>query len=93
VPAEWVKKITSPSITIEGAREYGWQWYIYDSTIDGHHQHWFGGIGWGGQKLYVFPDLELVVAMNCGNYPKPGAEQNRVNLVVLNEVVFPSLAS
>lgn len=91
VPADWVKRITTPTIKIEGARSYGYQWYIYDSTVGGQRQHWFGGIGWGGQKLYVFPDLDLVVAMNCGNYSKPGAEQNRVNLAVLDDVVFPSL--
>jgi CubicO group peptidase (beta-lactamase class C family) len=92
VPADWVQRITTPSITIEGARSYGYHWYIYGSTIDGQRQHWFGGIGWGGQKLYVFPGLDLVVAMNCGNYGKLGMEQNRVNLAVLNDVVFPSLA-
>ena len=35
---------------------------------------------------------DLVVAMTCGNYDKPGMEQNRVNLAVLADVVFPSLA-
>ena len=91
VPTEWVKRITTPVIKIEGARSYGYQWYIYDSTADGQRQYWFGGIGWGGQRLFVFPGLDLVVAMNCGNYGKPGMEQNRVNLAVLNDVVFPSL--
>ena len=91
VPAAWVKRITTPTVTIEGARSYGYQWYVYDSMIDGRRQHWFSGIGWGGQKLYVFPESEVVVAMNCGNYSKPGQEQNRVNLAVLNEVVAPGL--
>lgn len=92
VPADWVKRITTPTVRIEGARSYGYHWYIYDAMVDGQRQYWFGGIGWGGQKLYVFPGLELVVAMTCGNYSKPGMEQNRINIVVLNEVVFPSLA-
>jgi len=92
VPADWVKRITTPTVKIEGARSYGYHWYIYDTTVDGQRQYWFGGIGWGGQKLYVFPGLDLVVAMTCGNYSKPGMEQNRVNLAVLADVVFPSLA-
>ena len=91
VPADWVKRIITPTIKIEGARSYGYQWYIYDSTAGGQRQYWFGGIGWGGQRLFVFPGLDLVVAMNCGNYSKPGMEQSRVNLTVLNDVVFPSL--
>jgi CubicO group peptidase (beta-lactamase class C family) len=92
VPAEWVKRITTPTVTIGGPRSYGYQWYIIDETANGRRQHWFGGIGWGGQKLYVFPEAEIVVAMLCGNYGKPGAEQNRVNLAVLTEVIAPSLA-
>lgn len=92
VPTQWIKRITSPQVTIEGPRSYGYHWYVYDTAIDGRRQHWFGGIGWGGQKLYVFPEAQVVVAMLCGNYSKPGPEQNRVNLAVLNEVVAPSLA-
>ena len=91
VPADWVKRITTPVIKIEDARSYGYHWYIYDNMVDGQRQYWFGGIGWGGQKLYVFPGLDLVVAMNCGNYRKTGRDQNRVNVAVLNEVVFPGL--
>ena len=92
VPADWVKRITTPTIKIEGPRSYGYHWYIYDSMIDGRRQHWFGGIGWGGEKLYVFPDSDVVVAMLCGNYRKSGAEQNRVNVAVLNEVIARALA-
>ena len=92
VPADWVKRITTPVVTIEGPRSYGYHWYIFDNTVAGQRQHWFGGIGWGGQKLYVFPELDLVVAMNCGNYRKPGMEQNRINMAVLSDVVFPGLA-
>ena len=91
VPADWVKRITTPIVTIEGARSYGYHWYIYDNMVDGRRQYWFGGIGWGGQRIFTFPGLDLVVAMNCGNYRKSGIEQNRVNLAVLTEVVFPSL--
>jgi CubicO group peptidase (beta-lactamase class C family) len=91
VPADWVKRITTPTIAIEGPRSYGYHWYIYDNMVDGRWQYWFDGIGWGGQKLYVFPGADLVVAMTCGNYSKSGLEQNRVNIAVLNEVVFPSL--
>lgn len=92
VPADWVKRVTTPVVTIGDTRNYGYQWYIYDSMIGGRSQHWFGGIGWGGQKLYCFPDADLVVAMTCGNYSKPGAEQGRINTAVLTDVVFPSLA-
>jgi hypothetical protein len=48
-----------------------------------------GGIGWGGQRLYVFPTLDLVVAQYCGNYDKPGTEQRRINDAIITEIVLP----
>ena len=52
---------------------------------------WVGGIGWGGQRLYVFPALDLVVAQHCGNYNEPGAEQQRINEAIINDVVLPGV--
>jgi CubicO group peptidase (beta-lactamase class C family) len=68
VPADWVTRITTPTVKIEGPRSYGGHWYIIDNVAGGQRRYWFGGIGWGGQKLYVFPGQDLVIAMNCGNY-------------------------
>jgi len=92
VPAEWVKRLIRAVVAIDGGRSYGYHWYVGDVTVGAPPQalHWVGGIGWGGQRLFAFPALDLVVAMNCGNYRKSGAEQSRVNGVVLTEVVLPS---
>ena len=48
------------------------------------------GIGWGCQRLYVLPTLDLVVAVNCGNYDKSLTEQIRINRTLLMEIVLPS---
>src|ERR1700716_473248 len=74
VPADWVRRIITPAVKIEGARSYGYHWYIYDNMVDGQRQYWVGAIGWGGQRLYAFPGLDLVVAMICGNYRQTGME-------------------
>jgi CubicO group peptidase (beta-lactamase class C family) len=89
VPSDWVKRITTPVIAIDASRSYGYQWYMGDGQPP-RPLHWVGGIGWGGQRLYAFPEFDLVVAMNCGNYGKPGKEQSRVNTAVLTEIVLPS---
>lgn len=92
VPDEWVERAATAVVTIDHGRSYGYHWYMGDLAAGAATQplHWVGGIGWGGQRLFVFLGLDLVVAMNCGNYRKPGLEQSRVTGVVLTEVVLPS---
>ena len=92
VPDEWVERAATAVVTIDHGRSYGYHWYMGDLAAGAATQplHWVGGIGWGGQRLFVFLGLDLVVAMNCGNYRKPGSEQSGVNGIVLTEVVLPS---
>ena len=52
-------------------------------------------IGWavsagGGQYFVVFPKLDLVVALNCGNYHRLLTERTTVARAVVAEVVLPS---
>jgi CubicO group peptidase (beta-lactamase class C family) len=91
VPSAWVKRITTPVVKIEGPNSFGYHWYIHDNMVGSQRQYSVGAIGWGGQRLYAFPELDLVVAMNCGNYRQTVLEQGRVNFAVLTDVVFPSL--
>jgi CubicO group peptidase (beta-lactamase class C family) len=91
VPAEWVKRATTPVIAIDRGFSYGYQWYVGEvaaGTPPRSHA-WTGGIGWGGQRLFVFPALDLVAAMNCGNYHKPLSEQAGVARDLIVNVVLP----
>ncbi|SKA02996.1 CubicO group peptidase, beta-lactamase class C family [Enhydrobacter aerosaccus] len=94
VPAGWVKTITTPVVRIDARRDYGYHWYVGQVTAAGQSllHRWVGGIGWGGQFLFVLPDLDLVVAMNCGNYGMTGREQGRVAFTILMAVVLPLLS-
>jgi hypothetical protein len=42
---------------------------------------WFGGFGNGGQRLYVVPDLDMVIATSAGAYEED-ATAIRVNNLV-----------
>jgi CubicO group peptidase (beta-lactamase class C family) len=92
VPQDWMKRAIAPAVTIEDGRRYGYHWYLGASPAGPSQrwQRWVGGIGWGGQRLYVFPGLDLVVAQHCGNYHKSMIEQSRVNGAIIAEVVLPS---
>jgi CubicO group peptidase (beta-lactamase class C family) len=92
VPSDWVERVTTPVVAIDRGLSYGYQWYISEvaAGTPPRPHHWVGGIGWGGQRLYALPSLDLAVAVNCGNYHKSLPEQASVNRAVLTEVVLPS---
>ena len=92
VPADWVKRITTPVVAISEARSYGYHWYIGNGGAGSPPQarHWVGGIGWGGQNLMVIPENDLVIVIHCGNYGKPLDQQIAVNSTVVTDVVMPS---
>lgn len=74
ISAEWVKKSTQ--IHSEGGpphgAKYGYMWWI---TEDEGNYAYFAG-GYGGQFIYVIPDLDIVIAITS-NY-KNHHEENRM---------------
>jgi CubicO group peptidase (beta-lactamase class C family) len=93
VPADWLAECLTQRVSVDELRRYGYQWYIGDmewGTPAGVRlEHWAGCFGNGGQRLFVFPDVDLVIAITAGNYSKP--EQWRPPIRVVREVVLPSL--
>jgi CubicO group peptidase (beta-lactamase class C family) len=62
VPAEWVRKSLSRQTGIgisAGVADYGYFWWLYPKL--GMFEAWGGA----GQRIGVFPDLDLVVAMTA----------------------------
>ncbi len=50
------------------ANSYGYLWWLGRSRIGDREINWVAGVGWGGQKLYVVPSLDLVVAITASDY-------------------------
>jgi CubicO group peptidase (beta-lactamase class C family) len=96
VPTEWVARCVAPVISADEVRRYGYQWFIMDVAF-GKAKGWAPGRlermwwaqGEGGQRLFVIPALQLVVAMTCGNYGKE--DQGIPPARVLREVILGSI--
>lgn len=70
VPAAWLEESFKPRAKADAATNYGYQWWL--GTHFGSHLPWIGGFGNGGQRLFVTPSLDLVVAITAGNYNRSG---------------------
>jgi CubicO group peptidase (beta-lactamase class C family) len=72
IPKDWLAAALSPRVTIDDARQYGYQWYLgrlpYPDAGSSQMAEWAGAAGNGGQRLIVFPELRVVVAITAGNY-------------------------
>jgi CubicO group peptidase (beta-lactamase class C family) len=99
VPAQWIERSTSPMVDIDEIRQYGYQWYLgkFGFTVSTRprwdrsqlERVWYAA-GNGGQRLFVFPGLDLVVAITAGNYDTP--DQGVPPTRVVREVVLPALS-
>ncbi|MDQ8730563.1 serine hydrolase domain-containing protein [Bradyrhizobium sp. LHD-71] len=96
VPADWVTRCTTPVVSADELRRYGYQWFILDVAF-GKPKGWAVGRlermwmaqGEGGQRLFIIPALQLVIAMTAGNY---GAEDQWIPPTrILREVVLSSV--
>lgn len=83
-------------VAVDEVRRYGYQWYVGDIVFGkpkgwaaGHLERWWGAYGEGGQRMWVLPEMKLIVAVTAGNY---GAEDQWIPPTrVLREVVLASI--
>lgn len=95
-PAQWLEKCTAPIVAVDEVRRFGYHWYSGYVAFGkpkgwaaGHLEPWWGAFGEGGQRLWVLPDLGLVVAVTAGNY---GADDQWMPPTrVLREVVLAGM--
>jgi CubicO group peptidase (beta-lactamase class C family) len=93
VPADWLAECFVPRVSASEMQRYGYQWYLGDMEFRAGGkvwlEHWVGCAGNGGQRLWVFPELDLVIVVTAGNYSAP--DQWLPPIRVVREVVLPSI--
>ncbi len=87
IKAEWLDASFKAHITADEFRRYGYFWYL--GNLLSRKGQWIGGFGYGGQRLFVLPDFDIVVAITAGNYTD--RDQWIPPVRVIGEFVLPSL--
>jgi len=98
IPKDWIVRATTQYVSCDEVRRYGYQWYMGDMAFSvpsgprwnrNRLERFQGAYGNGGQRLWVFPGMDLVVAVTAGNYDTP--DQWVPSLRVLREAVLASV--
>ena len=86
VPEAWIDMSLTPKfVTGVSNFKYGHQWWAGSVEWQGKTHAWHAGFGNGGQRLFIVPDLDLVIVTTAGAYDKT-ATAVRVNRL-LQEIV------
>jgi CubicO group peptidase (beta-lactamase class C family) len=93
VPAEWIVQSTAPRLQaigyFGGLFFYGYQWWLGRTLSGDKEVTWIAGIGLGGQRLVIVPDLDLVMMTTAGMYASP--RQGNAALDILYSFVIPAI--
>jgi CubicO group peptidase (beta-lactamase class C family) len=71
ISKEWIENSTKARLSIDSHWDYGYQWWLRTFHANSRAYESFAARGWGGQYIFVFPSLEMVVVFTGGNYSTP----------------------
>lgn len=71
VPSDEINASMKPLINTNQPRiapQYGYGWWSGPGQALGHPMRWQAAVGGGGNRLFMAPDLDLVMVVTAGNY-------------------------
>jgi CubicO group peptidase (beta-lactamase class C family) len=93
VPAAWIAQSVAPRFQaigyFGGLFFYGYQWWMGRTLSADAEVTWIAAMGLGGQRIFIVPDLDLVVMTTSGLYGSP--RQGHAALDILYSFVIPSI--
>ncbi|HTU13461.1 MAG TPA: serine hydrolase [Allosphingosinicella sp.] len=93
VPEAWVTASLAPQVSIAdrpvGLQRYGYQWYLGTARLGARSLAYSAAIGWGGQRLVILPELDLVMVLTAGLYANPA--QGGIAFEILLDRVLPAV--
>jgi CubicO group peptidase (beta-lactamase class C family) len=77
----WVKASTTPHAQIDDQTEYGYLWWLKSFKSGGKSYPAYFMSGNGGNKVLVFPELNMCVVITSTNYGTPGMHEQTEELL------------
>jgi CubicO group peptidase (beta-lactamase class C family) len=84
----WVQTSTQPHVQVDEQTEYGYLWWLRTFSAGGQTFHAYLMQGNGGNKVAVFPALDLVAVITSTNYNTRGMHEQADRL--LSEYILAS---
>ena len=75
VSTDWIKESVWPHIKT-GSGHYGYQWWMRTERVQGTNVHSYYAIGYGGNFLSVFPELDLIVVSTAQDFERGWSERH-----------------
>ncbi len=88
VSSQWVDISTRAHMINKNSPDYGYQWWCGDFYFDSKKIKTFFASGHGGQRIHVFPDLDMVVVITQKVFNNPVGQLNPIAL--LSNYILPS---
>jgi CubicO group peptidase (beta-lactamase class C family) len=68
----WVEESTQMAVPLLGNYRtlygYGYNWWLGRSQLGDRKVEYFRASGWGGQNIYVYPELDMVIVFTAGGF-------------------------
>jgi CubicO group peptidase (beta-lactamase class C family) len=90
VDEAWVRTSTQPHARIDDQTEYGYLWWLKSFKSGDKSYPAFFMSGNGGNKVAVFPSLDVAVVITSTNYNTHGMHEQTEKL--LTEYILPAVA-
>ncbi|UGX94523.1 beta-lactamase family protein [Bradyrhizobium barranii subsp. barranii] len=93
VSADWIAQSITPRFQAIGyfgsTMFYGYQWWMGRSLAGDKEIKWVAAFGWGGQRIFIVPELDLVIMTTAAQYGQP--KEGLAAIDILTNIVIPSV--
>jgi CubicO group peptidase (beta-lactamase class C family) len=83
VSAAWVKESWEKHSVVQGV-DYGYLWWLKHLDSDGVRYYGKAAQGNGGQKIYIWPALNMVTVITGGNYNRQSPSDELISKYILS---------